>query len=242
MTAINQLGIAVIGDEDLVNGLRLAGINKYTVIGVLEKKGALFGIDQDNAIIVPVTIAQRQFALTNVNTIYLSAKNPQLVTFVLARAKEVLLKRLTEDDFTLQTQESTLSTITNVTNILSIALGGIAAISLLVGGIGIMNIMLVVVTERTREIGLRKAVGATPRAILLQFLFEAVILSCLGGTVGILLGSLASKAINTIFPTVVTLKSILLAFGVSSAVGIIFGVAPARRASKLSPIEALRYE
>ena len=125
---------------------------------------------------------------------------------------------------------------------LTVGLAGIAAISLVVGGIGIMNIMLVTVSERTKEIGLRKAIGAYPRAILIQFLIEAIILSCLGGFIGVVLGWLGSLAINKFFPAQVTLSSVLIAFGVSAAVGIIFGVAPARKASKLSPIEALRYE
>lgn len=125
---------------------------------------------------------------------------------------------------------------------ITIALGGIAAISLLVGGIGIMNIMLVSVTERTREIGLRKAVGATPRDILLQFLIEAIFLSLTGGAIGILLGTAGSLALRSFVQTSVTLWSVVLASGFSAAIGIIFGVAPAIRASRLDPIEALRYE
>lgn len=125
---------------------------------------------------------------------------------------------------------------------ITIALGGIAAISLLVGGIGIMNIMLVSVTERTREIGLRKAVGATPRDILLQFLIEAIFLSLTGGAIGILLGTAGSLALRSFVQTSVTLWSVALASGFSAAIGIIFGVAPAIRASRLDPIEALRYE
>lgn len=135
-----------------------------------------------------------------------------------------------------------LGVVSNILGVLTAALAGIAAISLIVGGIGIMNIMLVSVTERTREIGLRKAVGATPRTILIQFLIEAVILSFLGGTFGILLGVGGSLAIGYFFTTVVTPWSIFLAFGVSALVGIIFGVAPAARAARLNPIEALRYE
>ena len=125
---------------------------------------------------------------------------------------------------------------------LTIGLSGIAAISLIVGGIGIMNIMLVTVSERTKEIGLRKAIGAYPRAILIQFLIEAIILSSFGGAIGIIIGWLGSLGINNFFPAKVTLSSVLIAFGVSTLVGIVFGVVPARKASKLSPIEALRYE
>lgn len=243
--------VAVIGQTvilDLFNGanpigqkISVAG-EKYTVIGTLSKKGAVFGIDQDNTIIIPIIATQRQFGITNVNTIYISAKKSTLVSLVKDDAQKILLKRLTEDDFTLETQESTLSTITNITNILSIALGGIAAISLLVGGIGIMNIMLVSVTERTREIGLRKAIGARRKDILQQFLLEAIMLSLTGGTIGIALGVGVSVIISKFFVSEVTPWSIILAFGFSVAVGIIFGIAPAIRASRLSPIEALRYE
>ena len=153
-----------------------------------------------------------------------------------------MLDRYEEDEFTVLDQANILNSINSILGAITAALTGIAAISLVVGGIGIMNIMLVTVTERTREIGLRKAIGAYPRAILIQFLFEAIILSGIGGIVGIILGILGTLLIDNFFPAQVTIQSILLAFGVSSAVGIIFGVAPARKASKLSPIEALRYE
>jgi len=178
--------------------ISIAG-NRYTVIGVLEKKGSVFGMDQDNTIIIPITSAQRQFGVTNVNSIYISALKPELVSLVQRRAKSALLTRLTEDDFTLQTQEQTLSTISSITNVLTIALGGIAAISLIVGGIGVMNIMLVSVTERTKEIGLRKALGARRMDILKQFLLEAVMLSLTGGIIGIALGLGASYLISIFF-------------------------------------------
>jgi putative ABC transport system permease protein len=142
----------------------------------------------------------------------------------------------------LQNQAQTLSTVSNITGILTIALGGIATISLIVGGIGVMNIMLVSVTERTKEIGLRKALGAKRKDILLQFLFEAVMLSLLGGIVGIILGIGASAILARVFISVITPWSVVLAFIFSMIVGIVFGIAPALRASKLSPIQALRYE
>jgi len=216
--------------------------NKYTIIGVMKARGSIFGIDQDNTVIIPITAAQRQFGVTTLNTIYLSAKKPELVALVKKEANQVLLKRLTEDDFTLQTQEQTLSTIGNVIGALTVALGGIAAISLIVGGIGVMNIMLVSVTERTKEIGLRKALGAKRKDILSQFLFEAVMLCVAGGIIGIALGLGASYILAKFFISEVTLWSVILAFAFSVAVGIIFGMAPAIRASRLSPIEALRYE
>jgi len=153
-----------------------------------------------------------------------------------------MLRRHDEEDFTVIDQKEILSTVSAILDTLTIALGGIAAISLLVGGIGIMNIMLVSVTERTREIGLRKALGATPEVILTQFLIEAVFLSVGGGIIGILLGSGGAILLNNFIPMAITAWSVILAFAVSAGVGIIFGIAPARRASLLSPIEALRYE
>lgn len=229
-------------NENPVGKKVLIGTNKFTVIGTLGKRGSLFGVDQDNAVIIPVTVAQHQFGLTHVNGIYISANRSDLVALVKEQARNILLRRLTEDDFTVQTQESALSTITNVTNVLTIALGGIAAISLLVGGIGVANIMLVSVTERTKEIGLRKALGAKRSDILNQFLFEAVILSLTGGIIGIILGIGASLLVAKFFYSIVTPWSIVLAFFFSIGVGVLFGTAPAIKASKLSPIEAIRYE
>lgn len=229
-------------DENPIGLPITIGTNRYHIIGVLDKRGSIFGLDQDNAIIIPIALAQHQFGITNVNVIYLSAKDPALVGFVKTQAENILKRRLTEDDFTIQTQESALSTITNITNVLSIALGGVAAISLLVGGIGVANIMLVSVTERTREIGLRKALGAQRNDILKQFLLEAIILSVSGGMIGIVFGIGASLIVSKFFTSEVTPWSISLAFFFSIAVGIIFGMAPAIKAAKLSPIEALRYE
>lgn len=243
--------VAVIGQtvvDDLFNGenpigkVITVGSGRYTVIGVLEKRGAVFGMDQDNVVGIPITVALRQFGITNISTIYIRANQSSLVSLVKKQTTQILLHRLTQDDFNIQTQESALSTVTNITNILSAALGGIAAISLLVGGIGVANIMLVSVTERTREIGLRKALGAMRSDILKQFLLEAVILSVSGGLIGIGLGLLASFGLSLIFVSSVTPWSIFLAFSFSVLVGVIFGMAPAIKASKLSPIEALRYE
>lgn len=221
--------------------LTIAG-SKFTVIGVLKERGSVFGMDQDNIVVLPISLASKIFGVNNLNTIYLSAIKPEYVPLVKRQATEVLLKRLSEDDFTLQTQEQTLSTVTSITGVLTTALGGIAAISLLVGGIGVMNIMLVSVTERTKEIGLRKALGARRKDILLQFLLEAVILSLLGGIIGIIFGLLASAVMARFFVSTVTAWSVILAFVFSVAVGVLFGIAPAIRASRLSPIEALRYE
>ena len=174
----------------------------------------------------------------------IAANSPELIPLVIKQINQTLLKNLnlTTDDFSIETADSLESTISSITNVLSLALGGIAGISLLVGGIGVANIMLVSVTERTREIGLRKALGAKRNDILKQFLIEAVVLSVTGGIVGIALGMLVSVVIAILLVSTVTLWSVVLAFGFSVAVGIIFGMAPAIRASKLSPIDALRYE
>lgn len=215
---------------------------KYEVIGVLSKRGSIFGIDQDNVVAIPLSAARKQFGLDRLNTIYIEAYKSEEVKLVQKKAESILLKRLSEDDFSIMTQEQTLSTIGQITGVLTIALGGIAAISLIVGGIGIMNIMLVSVTERTREIGLRKALGATPANIRTQFLIEAVVLAGLGGIMGIFLGIGLSLIIGRFITTVVPLWSVALSFGFSAIVGIVFGVAPAIRASKLDPITALRYE
>ncbi len=215
---------------------------KYAVIGVVGSRGSMFGIDQDNSILIPFTAAQRQFGIDRLNTIYISANNADNVKTIQDKAVTILKKRLSEDEFTIQSQEQALSTISQITGVLTTALGGIAAISLLVGGIGIMNIMLVSVTERTREIGLRKAVGAKPKDIRNQFLIEAVTLSALGGIIGIILGTSFAFVIGRFFTTTVPLWSVGLSFGFSMLVGIVFGVAPAIRAAKLNPIQALRYE
>lgn len=229
-------------EEDPIGKAISIGSNRYIVVATAQKRGAVFGIDQDNFVGIPIGAAKKQFGVTNVTGIYMSANSSELVAVVKAQTEKILLERLTEDDFTVQTAESSLATVSNITNILSLALGGIAAISLLVGGIGVANIMLVSVTERTREIGLRKALGAKRSDILKQFLLEAVILSVTGGIIGIVLGIGVSMIVAALLFSTVTLWSVFLAFGFSVMIGIIFGMAPAIRASKLSPIEALRHE
>jgi putative ABC transport system permease protein len=218
------------------------GNKLYTVIGVMSKLGSFAGIDEDNSAFISVEAASAQYGITSIARIDVAANNPDLLPVVIRQINETLLKRLTKDDFTIETADSLSSTISSVTNMLSLALGGIAAISLLVGGIGVANIMLVSVTERTKEIGLRKALGAKRNDILKQFLLEAIMLSVTGGVVGIILGMGVSVIIAILLVSTVTLWSVLLAFGFSVAIGIIFGMAPAIRASKLSPIDALRYE
>ncbi len=218
------------------------GNNVYTVIGVLAKRGSVFGLDQDNIAVVPIQATQNQFGINNINSAYISVIDDHKVKFVLNLSKKTLLKRLSEDDFTLQAAESSLELVNNITNILSLALGGIAAISLLVGGIGVANIMLVSVTERTKEIGLRKALGARRIDILTQFLLEAIIISLFGGVIGIVIGLISSYILSLFLVSQVTPLSIFLAFGFSVLIGVVFGMAPAIRASKLNPIDALRYE
>lgn len=230
------------GNQDPIGQTMAIGNVKYQVIGVLEPRGSTFGVDQDNSAIVPLEALRKQFGINNLNGIYISAPTPEDVKPLQTDITNILKKRISEDDFTVTTSEQTLSTINQITGVLTAALGGIAAISLLVGGIGVSNIMLVSVTERTREIGLRKALGARPEDIRNQFLIEAVTLCALGGIVGIILGYLISFGIGQFFTTTVPLWSVALSFGFSMLVGIIFGVAPAIRAARLDPIQALRYE
>lgn len=214
----------------------------YLVLGILEKKGSFGQIDMDNQVFVPTTTSMRVFDMQYIQTFWIQSESSNTVEQTKSEIKKILLKSLKEDDFSIVDTKSILDVITQIIGVLTIALGGIAAISLVVGGVGIMNIMLVSVTERTREIGLRKALGATPKTILNQFLIEASVLSVSGGILGIILGVGLSMLINHFFTTTVTLWSIILAFLVSAAIGIGFGVFPAYKAAKLNPIEALRYE
>ncbi len=229
----------------------------FRVIGVLAPKGGgAFG-SEDNQIIVPFSTAQARLihraSPDSVDVVYVQAVDSQSVPLASEEISEILRTRhrtqVGLDDFTVFTQQDFLSTAQNITGILTIFLGGIAAISLLVGGIGIMNIMLVSVTERTREIGLRKALGARRRDILIQFLVESSMLSLIGGIVGILFGWLiafivgrVAAATGTDFTPIVGADAILLATLFSAAVGLFFGIYPANRAAGLEPVEALRYE
>lgn len=231
-----------LGKQDLLTEEIILNNQRFKVVGVMKARGANIGIDLDNMVVIPLTAAQKLLGEDKVHNIIIAANDNNEVAKVQEEAKKILGKRLKEDDFTVQTQEQTLSTIGQITNVLTIALGGIAAISLLVGGIGVMNIMLVSVTERTREIGLRKAIGARNKDIRNQFLVEAITLSCLGGIIGIVLGVGAAMAASIFIKTTITWWSIALSLGFSVLVGIIFGVAPALRASKMDPIQALRYE
>lgn len=215
---------------------------RYVVLGVLEEKGAFGGVDIDNQVFIPATTAMRQFDMEYIMSFIVQSQDSDSIPETIKEVEKILLKSLEDDEFSVLDTKSLLGIVSSILSVLTAALSGIAAISLVVGGIGIMNIMLVSVTERTREIGLRKAIGATPKNILTQFIIESVVLSFLGGTVGILIGVGGAVLVGRFFTTTITLWSIGLAFGVSSLVGIVFGVAPAYKASKLNPIDALRYE
>lgn len=223
----------------------------FRVIGVLESKGqSSMGQDQDDLILVPLTTAQeRMMGITYLNNISIQVENAEIIDKVQAEITSLLRTRHrlaanTEDDFSVRNLTALMATAKETTGTITLLLGNIAAISLLVGGIGIMNIMLVSVTERTREVGIRKALGATNNNILLQFLIEAIILSVSGGLVGILLGVGGARAVSMIFGwnTVISYAAILAAFGVSVIIGLFFGVYPARKAAMLDTIDALRYE
>ena len=257
-TRVAVLGQKVVlnlfGDEDPVGQVIRIKNLPFTVIGVLVAKGqSMDGRDQDDTVIVPITTAQRQLLggpfRRSVGMIMVKAENSASVTPLERQITELLRQRHhirenAESDFSVTNMTSVAETASEVTGMLSLLLGAIASISLFVGGIGIMNIMLVSVTERTREIGIRMAIGADRRTILTQFLLESIIITVSGGVIGILIGAGLAQAVGRFaeVPVHLSAQPILLAFGVSVAVGIFFGLYPARKASQLRPIEALRYQ
>lgn len=239
----SAVAVDLFGDIDPVGKTVVINNQSYEVIGVGEEKGGGFGGPSfDDYIYIPIQTWFELFDSRVVFRIIAQAKSAELLPLGIIEIERTLGKNFKDDEFSVFEQKEILGIIDQILGALTAGLGGIAAISLLVGGIGIMNIMLVSVTERTREIGLRKALGATPRLIRLQFLIEAVTLSVVGGLVGVSIAFGASLLIRPYFPALVTMNAVGLAFGVSVVVGVVFGVYPANRASKLSPIEALRYE
>jgi len=246
-TAVTDLfgtGADPIGQE-----VRIGGVT-YTVVGITKSQGGSSFLNADEVVYIPLTTLQRYMTgNTNLDSITVQAATAGDVTNVTNEITTAMLsahnvKDPTQPGFNVQSQSAILSTASTITGTFTLLLASIAGISLLVGGIGIMNMMLTTVTERTREIGLRKAIGARPRDITSQFLTEAVTLCLTGGVIGILLGAGGAEIIKAtgLMSPLVTMQSVLLAVGVCAGIGIVFGYYPARRASKLDPIEALRYQ
>ncbi|MCL4397441.1 ABC transporter permease [Patescibacteria group bacterium] len=241
----SKVATEIFADADSALGKKIRIDNlAFRVVGILIPKGGggLGGPSMDEHVFIPYTAASPYLEDKKFYAIYAKAANGTNLATVKADIKKELLKKYDEDKFSVADQTEILSIINSIFAILNTVLVAIAAISLLVGGIGIMNIMYVSVTERIKEIGIRRAVGATKSDILAQFLLESVILSLFGGLVGLLLAFLITLAVKSIFPAYIDLGSVALALGVSSIIGIVFGVLPARKAANLSPIEAIRYE
>ena len=228
-----------VGQKLKING------EDYTVVGVLTAVGSSFGTNIDDVIIIPFTTAKYLKSDTSINNLYLKVENEKYIDETTSLIENYVENTIgiSSDYFSVSSQDSMLSTMDNITNTFSLLLGGIASISLIVGGIGVMNVMLVSVTERTKEIGIRKALGAKRKDILFQFLVESLVLCLIGGLIGVIfgisLGYLLEKMGYSFIPTVTI---IIISFLSSALIGIIFGVFPANKASKLNPIEALRNE
>ena len=230
----------VVGKTMLING------NLFTIIGILQQTGSTSAGSNDNKIIIPISTAERLLKNKSIRTFYVEATSPNTVNDAMANLQVFMLRKSDNNSsvFSVFNQSDLLSTATASSNSMTLMLGGIAGISLLVGGIGIMNIMLVSVMERTREIGLRKSIGAKRGDILLQFLIESLVISGVGGIIGVIGGFIGADLLGK-FANISVLISpmvVFLAFGFSAGVGIIFGLYPANKASKLRPIDALRYE
>jgi putative ABC transport system permease protein len=248
-------GIArdLFGEESPIGQTVTVGSTRMTVLGVMEEKGMVADVDYDGRVYIPITVmfqkfSQSRMASERVRTIYIKAESQEVMDSVINQVTAVLVEQHDVDpaqpDFTVQTQQDIISTQEATTEAFRNLLGWVAGVSLLVGGIGIMNIMLVSVTERTREIGLRQALGARPQDVLLQFLIEAVTLSLAGGLVGVLLGIGGAELFGRLgtMRTAIVPASVPLAFGAAAAVGVFFGYYPATKAAQLDPIVALRHE
>ena len=247
----NTVATNLFGNASAVGKMIRIDKAPFRVIGVLDAKGqSSMGQDQDDIAIIPITTAQeRLLGITYIHSISVQMEREDLLDKAQEDITTLLRSRhhlaaTAENDFSVRNLTALMSTMQETTGTMTIFLGAIAAISLLVGGIGIMNIMLVSVTERTREIGIRKAIGATFSNILLQFLIEAMVVSVSGGLVGIVLGIGAAYAITSVFgwQTVISPLSIGASFGITVVIGLFFGIYPARKAALLDPIDALRYE
>jgi putative ABC transport system permease protein len=254
LSRVAVLGSAVAVDlfgenEDSIGKTIRINKSDYKVIGVLQQKGGTGFFNPDDTVYVPLYTMQKVLAGSEyLSTIAVSVKDKEFMEQVKNQATEKLAAKhkvdLDSPDFSIISQSDILSALTQVTDTFTLFLSAVAGISLLVGGIGIMNMILTTVTERTREIGLRKAIGAKAKDITLQFLTESIVLTLLGGVIGVLLGWGISIIISAAagITTTVSLNAVLLAFGVSAAIGVLFGYYPARRASRLNPMDALRYE
>jgi putative ABC transport system permease protein len=244
--AVLGAGVArsLFGDREAIGAqVTIAGV-RFRVIGVFAALGQSLGVDRDQEVHIPITAAHRLFNTNRVDGLVIKAPDAAGIDALGARIVAELRRRHRDTEFSAVTQEQILGVLGKILGVLTGVLAAIAGISLLVGGVGVSNIMLVSVRERTREIGLRKAVGARPRDIGLQFLFEAVLLTCLGGVLGMALGVGAALVVSALspVPAAVSWWSLALAFGVSAGVGIVFGVVPAQRAGRLDPVVALRAE
>lgn len=229
--------------DPLGRQVAIAGV-RFRVIGVFDSVGGTFGVDRDLDVQIPITTAQRLFGTSRVDTIAVKAPDLDTIDVLGDEIVAALSEEYPGAEFSAVTQEQILGVVGRILGLLTLVLAAIAGISLLVGGVGVSNIMLVTVRERTREIGLRKAVGARQRDVVVQFLMEAILLTTVGGTIGLALGVGVSLLLGAVspLPTAIVWWSPVLAFGVSAAVGIFFGVAPARRAGRLDPVVALRSE
>ncbi len=253
----NQLAKDFFGNDDPLGKTIKIKDQNFTIVGIFKKRGAIaFGaINQDESVFVPLRTAQKiLLGINHLSVVHLKVKSAELIPSAIANTKTTLRERHNikdpdKDDFSVRNQASAMEMVTNITNILRYFLLIIGTVSLVVGGVGIMNVMLIAVNQRVREVGLRKAVGAKNSEITLQFLIESATISSLGGMIGILVGiflsflaSVIIQALKYHWPFIISPSSVIIAFGVSFLIGIFFGIYPAYKASRISPMEALRYE